>query len=172
MSTGMLFDKSPPEGDGQAKKKSRRSSPKPAAAKPAASTGIIVEHEASEHGYLLSLDDVPCDQCGAPADLVEVVSINGRRRWRVMCGWWCLHSWMIDPIPGLLETIDKKENRTFVLREGRYPGKTFDEIDDAGGRWYIEQLAGGRTRSQRVKEEATEWLRGKGVDTESGHANL
>jgi hypothetical protein len=75
-----------------------------------------------------------------------------------MCGWWCLHSWLVDPIPGLLDKEDRKQAAdVFRMRGGRFDGKSFDEIAAAGGRWYIESLV---TVSKRtaVSDAAKKWL--------------
>jgi hypothetical protein len=69
-----------------------------------------------------------------------------------------LHSWLVDPIPGLLDQQDRKQVAdVFRMRGGRYDGKSFDEIDAIGARWYIESLV---TVSKRtaVSDAAKKWL--------------
>ena len=107
---------------------------------------------------MLSLDSVPCDQCGAPSDLVSVIrDRNGKESWIVMCGWWCHHSWRIDPIEGLLDKADT-ESKQFVMRGGLHAGRTFDEIAARpDGLFYIKSLAVLADR-QAVTLAAREWL--------------
>ena len=149
MSDGLLFETSPLEGDGQVRKKGGRKPQEPAyqAAPPSEPVEAPV-------GFLLSLNDVPCPQCGAPADLVEVLLVGGRKQWRVMCGWWCMIRWMIDPIPGLLA---ERGPKPFVIREGRFAGKTFDEVSAMGEEWYINDLAS-LAKNEKVKAAALGWL--------------
>lgn len=150
-----LFDISPTE-DQATRRKGRRQPPAPPPS-PAPAANVRTQNGVVTEGdrFLMSLPEVPCDQCGAPADLVQVLLISGRRRWRVQCGWWCLHTWLIDPIPGLLE--QKTEKRGFVMREGRFAGKTFDEAWAEGGEWYIRELAS-LSKNKRLAKEATEYL--------------
>ena len=150
-SESLLFEKAPLEGQGQKKKRAKKQS--------AAVTRREAEPEPQREvsvGVLASLDEVCCPQCGAPADLVEVLIVDGSKRWRVMCGWWCMVAWVIDAIPGLLEE-PKKAERPFVVREGRFAGKTFDEIDAAGERWYIDDVAE-LSNDKRAKAAAIAWL--------------
>jgi hypothetical protein len=156
MSDSMLFDTSPLEGDGQSKKKGGRRKPKQDEPLPMLASQDDFDDRPPPLGFLLSLDSVPCNQCGAPMDLAEVVIINGIRQWRVQCGWWCMHSWLMPPIPGLLDAEEKK-GRAFVLREGRFAGKTLDEVWDEGGEWYIRELAT-LAKSDRLAKAASEWL--------------
>jgi hypothetical protein len=151
MSESLLFDKSPLEGDGQAKKKGGRR-------KQAETKAISPVEELPPDdrvGFLLSLADVPCPQCGAPADLDEVLIVDGKKKWRVMCGWWCMIPWTIDPIPGLLAEDGPKP---FVIREGRFAGKTFDEVEP----WYVEELAR-LSKNAKVKAAASAWLAKKNL---------
>ena len=151
MSSGCLFDTSPQEGEGQSKKRGRRRV-QPAQPAFASQDDLVADDRV---GFLLSLGSVPCPQCGAPADLDEVLIVDGRKRWRVMCGWWCMTRWTIDPIPGLLgETTTRK----FVIREGRFAGKTFDEAEP----WYVEQLAV-LSKNEKVKAAAKAWLASKNL---------
>jgi hypothetical protein len=154
VSESLLFDKSPQEGEGQSKKKGGRR--KSHQSEPQTFVSSDDDRREPPLGFLLSLDAAPCPTCGAPADLADVLTINGRRQWRVQCGWWCLHSWLINPIPGLLHEPDKKR-REFVLREGRFAGKTFDEVWNSGNEWYIHELAS-LSKSDRLTKAASEWL--------------
>lgn len=130
-----LFDISPTE-DQATRRKSRR---KAVAVSPSLSVPVQDSVIDEVDGFLLSLDQVPCWECGAPADLAQVLLIGGKKKWRVQCGWWCLHSWLIEPIPGLLDS--KPEKREFIMREGRYAGKTFNQAWAQGGEWYLRDLA-------------------------------
>lgn len=150
----LLFDISPLEGEGQRKKRGRK------AVQSSSSPPVLAEEPANEPppvGFLASLDTVPCWQCGAPADLADILIADGRKSWRVMCGWGCGVGWIIDPIPGVL---DEKPKTEFVVREGRYRGKTFDEIDAMGERRYIESVAKLST-DKRAKAAAQAWLKEK-----------
>jgi hypothetical protein len=71
-----------------------------------------------------------------------------------MCGWWCMIRWMIDPIPGLLA---ERGPKPFVIREGRFAGKTFDEVSAMGEEWYINDLAS-LAKNEKVKAAARGWL--------------
>lgn len=115
-------------------------------------------------GFMLSIDGhVSCPTCGLTVvDLVEVVKIGGVQQWRVMCGWWCMTTWLIPPIPGLLDEADKSAKK-FVLREGRFAGKTFDEVWNSGNEWYVRDLVKMAKRTV-VAEAAAEWLKKKGID--------
>jgi len=165
-SESLLFDVSPVEDeDSKKKKKSTRR-------KQAADQVLpqIPEPEPEAAGFLLSLDSVPCWQCGAPADLDSVVRIREEvvdecgkvslqmvSRWRVTCGWWCMHSWYIPPIPGLLDKKDD-ESPQFVLREGMFAGKTLDEVSKIpGGDLYIKNLPS-MTDRKSVAQAAIDWL--------------
>ena len=115
-------------------------------------------------GFMLSIEGhACCEQCGLDIiDLVEIVKINGVTQWRVMCGWWCMTTWLIPPIPGLLDEADKSAKK-FVLREGRFAGKTFDEVWDSGNEWYVRDLVKMAKRTV-VAEAAAEWLSKKKFD--------
>jgi hypothetical protein len=151
MSESLLFDKSPLEGDGQAKKKGGRKRQQDEAPVPFEPLPVVEPPV----GFLLSLKDVCCPQCGLPADLVEVLIVDGKKRWRVMCGWWCMIPWTIDPIPGLLAEDGPKP---FVIREGRFAGKTLDEVEP----WYVEELAR-LSKNAKVKAAASAWLAKKNL---------
>lgn len=153
MSESLLFDKSPLEGEGQAKKKGgRRKQRQDDVPRYEEPEGPPIEPPV---GFLLSLKDVCCSQCGAPADLAEVLIVDGKKKWRVMCGWWCMIPWTIDPIPGLLAEDGPKP---FVIREGRFAGKTFDEVEP----WYVEELAR-LSKNAKVKAAASAWLAKKNL---------
>ena len=97
-----------------------------------------------------------CDRCGADLlDLSEIRLERGAKKWLITCGWWCLHSWLVDPIPGLLDEQDRRS--VFTVRGGPYHGKTLDEIDADGGRWWIVQEAE-NGRRQYPREAAKKWL--------------
>jgi hypothetical protein len=151
----ILFDTSPIEDeDGKKKKKARKkSAPEP---QPVFRREPAVEEQPA--GYLASIEGhYTCDRCGLTTlDLIDIRKTDSGTKWLVMCGWWCLHSWLVDPIPGLLDKEDRKHD-VFRMRGGRYDGKSFDEIDASGARWYIESLV---TVSKRtaVSEAAKKWL--------------
>lgn len=150
MTDALLFKTSPLEGDGHVNRKGgQRKRPQETVYQVPPSEPV----EASV-GFLLSLDDVCCPQCGAPADLVEVLLVGGGKSWRVMCGWWCMILWTIDPIPGLLAEPGPKP---FVIREGRFAGKTFDEVSAMGEEWYTHNLAT-LAKNERVRAAARGWL--------------
>jgi hypothetical protein len=150
-----LFDTSPIEdNDGKKKKKARKkAAPEP---QPVFHREPAVEEQPA--GYLASIDGhYSCDRCGLTVlDLIDIRKTDSGTKWLVMCGWWCLHSWLVDPIPGLLDKEDRKQD-VFRMRGGRFDGKSFDEIAAAGGRWYIESLV---TVSKRtaVSDAAKKWL--------------
>jgi len=151
-----LFDTSPIEdNDGKKKKKSRRKEePVVQALAP-----VVVE-ELQPITVLVSIDGhYSCDRCGLTVlDLLDIRKTEGGTKWLVSCGWWCLHSWLVDPIPGLLDKEDRKQAAdVFRMRGGRFDGKSFDEIAAADARWYIESLV---TVSKRtaVSDAAKKWL--------------
>ena len=150
-----LFETSPIEDeDGKRKKKSRRK--EELVVQPRAPT--VVE-ELQPLTVLASVNGhYACDRCGLTVlDLLDIRKTEGGTKWLVSCGWWCLHSWLVDPIPGLLDREDRKQVDVFRMRGGRFDGKSFDEIDASGGRWYIESLV---TVSKRtaVSDAAKKWL--------------
>jgi hypothetical protein len=101
------------------------------------------------------VDKIPCPRCGSTVtDLGQVVRINGKTVWNMVCGWDCGLLWTANPVEGVLEEQDEKK---FVLREGRFVGKTFDEIAAAGYRRYIENLPS-TTKRQSVAQAARDWL--------------
>jgi hypothetical protein len=150
-----LFDISPVEdNDGKKKKHPRKkASPSP---RPVLRSDPAVEEQPV--GYLASIDGhYACDRCGLTTlDLIDIRKTESGTKWLVTCGWWCLHSWLVDPIPGLLDKEDRKQD-VFRMRGGRYDGKSFDEIAAADARWYIESLV---TVSKRtaVSDAAKKWL--------------
>jgi hypothetical protein len=153
----MLFDTSPIEDeDGKKKKKQARKKVEPEP------TVFRREPTVTEQpvGYLASIEGhYTCDRCGLTTlDLIDIRKTDSGTKWLIMCGWWCLHSWLVDPIPGLLDKEDRKQSAdVFRMRGGRYDGKSFDEIDADGARWYIESLV---TVSKRtaVSDAARNWL--------------
>lgn len=156
----LLFDVAPVQDeDGKKKKASRKKqaddSPLPRAWEPPPERPV---------GYLASIEGhTACETCGLHVvDLVEIVKINGETQWKVMCGWWCMTSWFISPIPGLLDEADKSAKQ-FVLREGRFAGKTFDEVWNSGNEWYVRDLVKMAKRTV-VAGAAAEWLSKKGID--------
>jgi hypothetical protein len=156
----LLFDIAPIEDEDGKKKKSAR---KRQAEEPTAPKAWEPPPEPPV-GFMLSIEGhVSCEKCGLQViDLVEVVKIDGKPQWRVMCGWWCMTTWLIDPIPGLLDEADKSAKK-FVLREGRFAGKTFDEVWGSGNEWYVRDLVKMAKRSV-VAEAAAEWLSKKKID--------
>jgi hypothetical protein len=156
----LLFEIAPTQDeDGKKKKASRKKQaeehPQPKAWEPPPSPPV---------GFMLSIEGhVSCETCGLQVvDLVEVLKIDGEPKWKVMCGWWCMTTWLINPIPGLLDEADKSA-RQFVLREGRFAGKTFDEVWNSGNEWYVRDLVKMAKRTV-VAEAAAEWLSKKKID--------
>lgn len=155
-----LFDTSPIEDeDGKKKKKSSRRKVEPVVQTHAP---VVVE-EVKPITVLASIEGhYACDRCGLTVlDLIDIRKTESGTKWLVSCGWWCLHSWLVDPIPGLLDKEDRKQAAdVFRMRGGRYDGKSFDEIDASGARWYIESLV---TVSKRtaVSDAAKKWLDSK-----------
>lgn len=157
----LLFEISPTEDeDGKKKKKASRKKQEPPQS--AAAVGEQNQRE-SPVGYMLSISGhCQCETCGLTVvDLVEITKRNGEPKWLVKCGWWCMSTWLIDPIPGLLDEADQKQKRSFVLREGRFAGKTFDEIWDSGNEWYVRDLVESARRGV-VASAAAEWIAKKG----------
>lgn len=156
--SGLLFEVAPFE-DTKKKKPVKRK-----AVEPTVAAVVPVLEPEKVYGYLAVVDGhYKCDQCGLEClDLIETRKSNGKVQWLVTCGWWCMHSWLVDPIPGLLDEADEsqKKQSSFVVKGGRYDGQTFDEIADSGHLWYIEQLvkAGKRTY---LAAAAAEWLASK-----------
>lgn len=158
--SGMLFDTSPDEaGKKKARKRSvafRDTTPKPVT--------VPAERRHEDARFLASIDGhVTCGECGIGiVDLVEVRHVNGQERWLVQCGWSCLTSWLVDPVPGVLDREDEKQATSpeFVVRGGRFDGMTFKQMDDAGHRNHIRALVEkGRTH---VAAAAAEWLAANG----------
>lgn len=157
MSESMLFDTSPIDEDSVKKKprKTREKQPEPAPTRALPR----VEKPATER-WLASIDGhYACDRCGITLlDLVDIRKTDKGVKWLISCGWWCLHSWYVDPIPGVLDAEDKKqEEENFRVRGGRFDGMTFDEIDAMGYRRYIEALPGAPKRTV-LAEAARKWL--------------
>lgn len=154
----MLFDTSPEEVEQAGKKKPRKRAADPAPAVPAV---VRAEPRQEDAKYLASIDGhVTCDECGiGVVDLVCERWIDGQRRWLVQCGWSCLTSWLIDPIPGILDQEDQRQRsqaKEFVVRDGRFAGMTFSQME----RGHVRALAEkGRTY---VAAAAKEWLEKNG----------
>ena len=150
-----LFDTSPVE-DNDGKKKKKKGKKKQPEPQHVTTYRREPDVELAQPGYLASIDGhYTCDRCGLTT--LDLIDVRGSK-WLVMCGWWCLHSWLVDPIPGLLDKEDRKQAPdAFVMRDGLFSGKTFDEIDAAGGRAYIESLPIVSKR-QAVKDAAKNWL--------------
>lgn len=151
----MLFDTSPIEDeDGRKKKKSKRAKQEP----PAPTTSSLIVDD-SPTNYLASIDGhYTCERCGMTIlDLVDTRKTDQGNKWLVQCGWGCLLLMLVDPVPGLLDAEDRKQRDVFRMRDGRFAGKSFEEIDAEGGRWYIESLVAVSKRSA-VQEAAKKYL--------------
>lgn len=154
----MLFDASPIEDEDTKKKRpSKRRKPEEPVFHSAP-----VEYEFKP--FVMTLVDVAvCERCGSTVtDLADIVKADGVTKWRVICGWSCGLIWLAEPVPGVLDEADKS-SKQFVLREGRFAGKTLDEVWDSGNEWYVRDLA---TMAKRtvVAAAATEWLAKKEID--------
>ena len=158
MSDSLLFDIRPIEDEDGKRKKPKK---KAAREEPVAPPVRYVDDPVSP-GYMASLD-VRCERCDlSVVDLVEVRRINGIDQWLVKCGWWCQQEWLIDPIPGVLDQRDKEQDEdAFVVRDGLFAGKTFDQIAaESHGLAYIRGLVKVAKRSA-LAEAAARWLREK-----------
>jgi hypothetical protein len=154
----MLFEVSPVEDEDSKKKKASKR--KKAAAEFRPSMPEPAREEPAK--FIMSLDSVICERCGCPVDLAAVFRSNGRERWRVTCGWLCLDSWEIDPIPGLLDRADH-DSHEFVMREGLHAGKTFDEIaQEQDGLLYIRKLVK-LAKRKIVSKAAADWIARKNL---------
>lgn len=157
--SGLLFDISPIEDEDSKKKK------KPTKRKKDAEAIHLPPVETVEavpvYGYLAKIDGhYKCDQCGLEClDLIETRKVDGKTKWLITCGWWCMHSWLVDPIPGLLEKAEEEQvaKPSFVVKGGRFDGQTFDEIAASGNRWWIEQEVKAGKR-KFLAQAAAEWL--------------
>ncbi len=152
LDSGLLFDVSPEERDGQEKKKPSKKQRPDERPRPAGPLDFP-----SEARWLGSVEGhYQCDQCGIGIlDIAETRKVDGAAKWLVCCGWVCGHCWLVDPVPGVLDK--REEGREFRVRGGRFDGMTFSEIAAEGGRWYIEQLVKAGKR-QVLAEEAAKWL--------------
>lgn len=151
-----LFDISPPEGDGQKKKKSRK--PKAQEAAPeAAPQPQAVEPTAYRPATTLGrLDDhITCHRCQAAChDIVEDYS----NEWLIECNFCGLKEWT-PSIKGFLKSREDE----FQFRDGRYAGSTLDEASATPrGRDYIAWAAKEHKR-QAVREACAKWLLTAGV---------
>ena len=108
--------------------------------------------------YLASIDR-ECPTCGTSViDLIDVRKTDGGTKWLVQCGWCCLRTWLIDPMPGVLDDDDaKRVEEVFRVRGGRFDGESLDEIAESGNRWYIVDLARLHKRAI-VSSTAKNWL--------------
>jgi hypothetical protein len=150
----MLFDTSPIEDeDGKRKTKSKRARQ----ASPAAPSTLVVKEPPAS--YLASIDGhYECERCGMTVlDLVDTRKTDAGNKWLFQCGWGCLLLMVVDPVPGLLDAEDRKQEDVFLMRGGRFAGKSFEEIDAEGCRWYIESLVAVSKRSA-VQEAAKKYL--------------
>lgn len=153
---GYLFDASPIEDeDGPKKKKTRR--------KAAAQVSpVVVVREADEEftpGYMASIEGhFRCEHCDlSVVDLVDIKRVGKKEEWLIKCGWWCQTEWWVDAIPGLLDKQPDEKKEFFRVIGGRFDGKTFDEIDAMGCRWYMQDIVKVGTRKILV-EAAARWL--------------
>lgn len=156
MSDDMLFDVSPiHDEDGKKKKGGKAKKPK-AQPQERSADDYLARLRSAESSFLMrSLECVSCDNCGAPADLEEVFEFEGIKTWRVRCGWWCLHSWLIEEIPGVLP---ERKRGSYRLHGGRFAGMTLEDVWGAGERWYIESLASGVGGTKSSTAAAKEFL--------------
>lgn len=159
--SGLLFEIAPEERDGQARKKTTKKAQKPVEQTHASTAS---EWAPDDRPFLASLDGhYSCDRCGMTVlDLADVRKVDGKPQWLVQCGWGCLSLQFVDPVPGILEKLDEEASREdeFRIRDGIFAGKTFDEIDAAGYRIYIENLVKASKRTF-VAEAAAKWLAAK-----------
>jgi hypothetical protein len=155
----LLFEKAPIQDEDGKKKKPSSRRPKADEHQP----GAWQPREYTvQPGFMLSIEGhCRCETCGLTVvDLLEIVKVNGEVQWKVICGWWCMTTWLIKPIPGLLDEADKSAKQ-FVLREGRFAGQTFDQVWNSGNEWYVRDLVKMAKRSV-VATAAAEWLAAKG----------
>jgi hypothetical protein len=133
----LLFPIAPEERDGQKKKpkKAKKAEPVVAVVEPKADE----EDSPPDHGYLAKVDGhYECPQCGCRTlDLLDFRKVDGSKKWLLICSWNCLITFVVDPIPSILDK--KPQTREFVVKTGRYKG-TFAEIEEAGGGWWIDQV--------------------------------
>lgn len=147
----MLFETSPIEDEDSKKKRPSKRRKEP----PRQRTEPVDYSDGYVPGYIASLD-VPCERCGSTVtDLAEI----GKGEWTVVCGWGCGRQWVIAPIPDVLDS--RTTNKEFVLRDGEFKGKTFDEVWDSGNGHYIRGLVSSGHKRQSAKE-AAKWLAKKG----------
>lgn len=154
-SKGLLFDVSPIEDeDGPKKKKTRKKANKP--------QPVAVVRESNEEftpGYMASIEGhFRCEQCDlSVVDLVDIRRVGKQEEWLIKCGWWCQTEWWVDAIPGVLDKQPEEKKESFRVIGGRFDGKTFDEIDAMGCRWYMQDIVKVGTRKTLV-EAAARWL--------------
>jgi hypothetical protein len=158
-SGGLLFDVAPIEDeDGKKKRPSKRKKQDEPAFVP-----VSQAEPEPAYGYIAAIDGhYQCDLCGTTLlDLVEKRKVDGETKWLITCGWWCMHSWLVDPIPGLLDEEDSKQaSAEFIVRDGgRFDGMTFRQISEQFGRWCIEAIVEKEKSSRAVlAAAAAEWL--------------
>ena len=154
----MLFDTSPIEDEDT--KKKRPSKRRKVEEQPLPATPV----ESEFRPFVATLVDVAiCERCGCTVtDLDSIVKVDGQTKWIVVCGWSCGLIMTIEPVPGVLDEADKS-SKQFVLREGRFAGKTLDDVWESGNEWYIRDLAKMAKRSA-VASAASEWLAKKEID--------
>jgi len=157
-SSGLLFEVAPEERDGQTKKKPTK---KPRKVADDQHVSTASEWVPDDRPFLASIDGhYACDRCGMTVlDLADVRKVDGKPQWLVQCGWGCLNLQFVDPVPGILEKLDEEASREdeFRIRDGIFAGKTFDEIEAAGYRAYIENLVKASKRTF-IAEAAARWL--------------
>lgn len=153
----LLFDISPiQDEDGKKKKPTRK---KKRAEEPTFPSELRDYSDGWVAGFMMSIPS-PCERCGIPiTDLVEVRRIRGETKWIVTCGWICMHTWTIDPIPGLI--MEHKDE--FVLPEGRYAGQTLDQVWNSGHEAYVRELPR-LSKNPETARAVSEWLQKKAVD--------
>ena len=154
-SSSMLFDVSPVEDEKPKRKGGKRKSTQDAVTTAAA----VYEEPKPVYGFLASIvGHYQCDKCGLETlDLVDTRIVDSEKWWLVTCGWWCMHSWLVRPIPGLLDEEDKRQTQEFRVRGGLFDGQTFGEIAASGKRWYVEFLSKEKSRPTAAAA-AAEWL--------------
>jgi hypothetical protein len=146
-----LFEKSPiQDEDGKKKKKGAKKPAEAPAGGESASDYLARLRDGESEFILRSLDCVSCDQCGAPADLEYVFEFKKFKTWQVRCGWWCQHSWIVDEIPGVLNSSPDIPAASFRLHAGRFAGVTIGEAWEAGNAWYIESVASGVVKEAKA----------------------
>ena len=105
--------------------------------------------------YLASIE-CECPTCGV--GVVDLIDVRNAK-WLIQCGWWCMRTWLIDPIPGVLDEDDAKQQESeFILRGGQFDGQTFTQIWSSGNEWYVRDIAR-LSKRQIVRDKANQWLK-------------